>query len=98
MERTIELSHWGNIAIEETIDMVHSGASLKGSFSRYDFQKDTRSGLASVKNYKTILPASATGVYYRFVFKIINNVCDITETKDDFLGSISFIDINPQSL
>uniref|UniRef100_A0A7G3AHL8 Dolichyl-diphosphooligosaccharide--protein glycosyltransferase subunit 1 n=1 Tax=Lutzomyia longipalpis TaxID=7200 RepID=A0A7G3AHL8_LUTLO len=65
LERTIEVSHWGNIAVEETIDMVHSGAMLKGSFSRYDFQKDTRSGQSSVKSYKTILPASATGVYYR---------------------------------
>lgn len=65
MERLIEVSHWGNIAVEETIDMVHSGAVLKGSFSRYDFQRDTRSGAASVKNYKTLLPASATGVYYR---------------------------------
>lgn len=65
LERVIEISHWGNIAVEETIDMIHSGAELKGPFSRYDFQKDTRSGQASVKNYKTILPASATGVYYR---------------------------------
>lgn len=65
MERTIEISHWGNIAVEETIDLVHSGAILKGSFSRYDFQRDTRSGAASVKSYKTLLPASATGVYYR---------------------------------
>lgn len=65
MERIIEVSHWGNIAVEETIDMVHSGAVLKGSFSRYDFQRDTRSGAASVKSYKTLLPASATGVYYR---------------------------------
>lgn len=65
LERTIEVSHWGNIAVEETIDIVHSGALLKGSFSRYDFQKDTRSGQASVKSYKTMLPASATGVYYR---------------------------------
>ncbi|XP_026471303.1 dolichyl-diphosphooligosaccharide--protein glycosyltransferase subunit 1 [Ctenocephalides felis] len=65
LERTIEVSHWGNIAVEETIDMVHSGALLKGSFSRYEFQKDSRSGLASVKSYKTMLPASAFGVYYR---------------------------------
>ncbi|KAJ6649177.1 Dolichyl-diphosphooligosaccharide--protein glycosyltransferase subunit 1 [Pseudolycoriella hygida] len=65
LERVIEVSHWGNIAVEETIDMVHSGAKLKGSFSRYDYQKDGRSGQASVKSYKTILPASATGVYYR---------------------------------
>jgi oligosaccharyltransferase complex subunit alpha (ribophorin I) len=65
LERVIEVSHWGNIAVEETIDLVHSGAVLKGSFSRYDYQKDSRSGQASVKSYKTILPAAATGVYYR---------------------------------
>ncbi|XP_055376168.1 dolichyl-diphosphooligosaccharide--protein glycosyltransferase subunit 1 [Condylostylus longicornis] len=65
LERTIEISHWGNIAIEETIDILHSGAKLKGSFSRSEFQKDTRNSLSAVKSYKTILPASATGVYYR---------------------------------
>ncbi|XP_055317828.1 dolichyl-diphosphooligosaccharide--protein glycosyltransferase subunit 1 [Sitodiplosis mosellana] len=65
LERVIEVSHWGNIAVEETIDIVHSGAVLKGSFSRYDYQKDARSNQPSVKSYKTILPASATEVYYR---------------------------------
>ncbi|XP_058120709.1 dolichyl-diphosphooligosaccharide--protein glycosyltransferase subunit 1 [Anopheles ziemanni] len=65
LERTIEVSHWGNIAVEETIDIVHSGAELKGPFSRYDYQKDSRSNQPSVKSYKTLLPASATGVYYR---------------------------------
>lgn len=65
LERVIEVSHWGNIAIEETIDLLHSGAILKGSFSRYDFQKDGRNSQSSVKSYKTILPASASDVYYR---------------------------------
>lgn len=65
LERVVEVSHWGNIAVEETIDIVHSGAILKGSFSRYDYQKDTRSSQPSVKGYTTILPASATEVYYR---------------------------------
>lgn len=65
LERVIEVSHWGNIAVEETIDIVHSGAALKGPFSRYDYQKDSRSNQACVKSYKTLLPASATGVYYR---------------------------------
>lgn len=65
LDRVIEISHWGNIAVEETIDIVHSGAALKGSFSRYDFQKDTRSSQPCVKSYKTLLPASATEVYYR---------------------------------
>ena len=34
LERVIELSMWGNIAVEETIDVAHKGAQLKGSFSR----------------------------------------------------------------
>lgn len=65
LDRVIEISHWGNVAVEETIDIVHSGAALKGSFSRYDYQKDTRSSQPYVKSYKTLLPASATEVYYR---------------------------------
>ena len=34
LERVIEVSMWGNIAFEETIDVVLQGAALKGSFSR----------------------------------------------------------------
>lgn len=29
--RVIEVSHWGNIAVEETISIVHKGAELKVS-------------------------------------------------------------------
>lgn len=64
LSRSIEVSMWGNIAIEEVVDIRHSGASLKGSFSRYEFQREN-SGVASVKSFKTILPASASDVYYR---------------------------------
>lgn len=65
--RVIEVSHWGNIAVEEYIDIRHTGAKLKGSFSRYDFQRMPNSGVASVKSFKTILPAAAADVYYRYV-------------------------------
>ena len=65
MERTIEVSHWGNIAVEEHIEILHTGAKLKGSFSRFDYQREPNSGLNSIKNFKTILPASARDVYYR---------------------------------
>jgi len=64
LERTVELSMWGNIAIEETVDVRHNGAILKGSFSRYEFQREN-SGVSAVKSFKTYLPASANGVYYR---------------------------------
>ncbi|XP_063832060.1 dolichyl-diphosphooligosaccharide--protein glycosyltransferase subunit 1 [Ostrinia nubilalis] len=65
IERLIEVSHWGNIAIEELIEVEHTGAKLKGPFSRYDYQQDVHSGPASVRAYKTLLPASASDVYYR---------------------------------
>lgn len=65
LERFIEISHWGNIAVEEHIEIVHTGAKLKGSFSRYDYQRDTSSSHHSIKSYKTILPAAAHSIYYR---------------------------------
>lgn len=65
LDRLIEVSHWGNIAVEEAVLVYHSGAELKGAFSRYDFQRMPQSGQAAVRSYKTLLPASAQDVYYR---------------------------------
>ena len=55
LERVIEVSHWGNIAVEETVDLKHGGAILKGPFSRYEYQREAQSGLSSVKSFKVIL-------------------------------------------
>lgn len=65
MERLIEVSHWGNIAVEETIDLLHTGALLKGSFSRYEYSMQHGSGQPSVQSFDTILPAAAADIYYR---------------------------------
>ncbi|EFA11223.1 dolichyl-diphosphooligosaccharide--protein glycosyltransferase subunit 1 [Tribolium castaneum] len=65
LERLIEISHWGNIAVEENIEILHTGAKLKGPFSRYDYQRDTGSSHHSIKSYRTILPAAAYNIYYR---------------------------------
>ena len=51
MTRVIEVSHWGNIAVEEMYDLTHSGAVLKGPFSRYDYQRH-QDGISSVKSFK----------------------------------------------
>jgi oligosaccharyltransferase complex subunit alpha (ribophorin I) len=64
LHRAIEVSHWGIISVEEEVDVAHTGSLLKGAFSRYEFQRD-QSGIASVKSFKTVLPASASDVYYR---------------------------------
>uniref|UniRef100_A0A8D8WKG3 Dolichyl-diphosphooligosaccharide--protein glycosyltransferase subunit 1 n=2 Tax=Cacopsylla melanoneura TaxID=428564 RepID=A0A8D8WKG3_9HEMI len=60
--RQVEVSHWGNIAVEESISLKHEGAKLKGPFSRYDYQRDSAHG---IKSFKTILPAAASDAYYR---------------------------------
>lgn len=65
MTRWIEVSHWGNVAVEETYQMAHSGAGLKGHFSRYDYQRTPT--YSAIKSFKTVLPASARDVYYRDV-------------------------------
>ena len=52
MTRVIEVSHWGNIAVEENVDLKHTGAVLKGPFSRYDYQRQPDSGDSSVRSFK----------------------------------------------
>ncbi|KAI6206059.1 Dolichyl-diphosphooligosaccharide--protein glycosyltransferase subunit 1 [Aphelenchoides besseyi] len=66
LNRWIEVSHWGNIAVEDTIEIVHRGATLKGQFSRLDFQMDRRgNNQPVVKQLKTQIPVSARDIYYR---------------------------------
>lgn len=62
--RWIEVSHWGNVAFEDTIDISHTGAKLKGTFSRLDYQRGLTTK-ASIANFKTHLPSSAKDIYYR---------------------------------
>lgn len=64
MTRVIEVSNWGNIAVEETIDMYHAGAALKGPFSRFDYMRK-QGAASSVKSFMTILPPTARDIYYR---------------------------------
>ena len=47
------MSHWGNIAVEEKVQMRHSGAELNGPFSRYDYQRTQDAG-ASIKSFKVL--------------------------------------------
>jgi len=62
--KEIEISHWGNIAVEESYYLKHTGAKLKGGFSRYDYQRSNQ-GVSSFRQINAVLPASATDIYYR---------------------------------
>ncbi|XP_022300002.2 dolichyl-diphosphooligosaccharide--protein glycosyltransferase subunit 1-like [Crassostrea virginica] len=82
LERIVEVSHWGNIAVEEHINMRHTGALLKGPFSRYDYQR-SQDGLSSIKAFKTVLPSAARDVYYRD--EIGNISTSNLKDNDDFV-------------
>ncbi|VDQ12136.1 unnamed protein product [Trichobilharzia regenti] len=82
MTRLIEVSHWGNIAVEETLEVVNMGAKLRGPFSRLDFDYGIGQQLA-VNSLKTSLPASAKDIYYR---DEIGNIS--TSTVSDSLDSV----------
>ncbi|XP_046383465.1 dolichyl-diphosphooligosaccharide--protein glycosyltransferase subunit 1 [Ischnura elegans] len=90
LERTIEVSHWGNIAVEEVFNLYHTGAILKGSFSRYEYQRESQSGLSSVKSFKTLLPASATDVYYR------DQIGNISTSHMRILSDSVELDVRPR--
>ncbi|KER23299.1 hypothetical protein T265_08784 [Opisthorchis viverrini] len=64
MTRLIEISHWGNIAVEESLEIQNTGAKLKGPFSRLDFDMGVGQRVA-ISSFKTALPAAARDIYYR---------------------------------
>jgi len=64
--KELEVSHWGNLAVEVTYDVLRDdGATLKGTFSRYDYQRNPQASPAVIAYFKTVLPPSAADVYYR---------------------------------
>jgi oligosaccharyltransferase complex subunit alpha (ribophorin I) len=65
MTREIEISHWGNVAVTEDVDMRHDGAKLQGSFSRFDYQRNPAKGGAAVRSVTHLLPPHAHEIYYR---------------------------------
>lgn len=65
MVKEIEISHWGNVAVEENYKIQHDGALLKGTFSRFDYQRNPYGSPAHVSTMKQHLPHNAADVYYR---------------------------------
>lgn len=63
--REIEISHWGNVAVEEHMELRNTGAELDGSFSRLDYQHGVTGN--SFEELVMQLPGDATEVYYRDV-------------------------------
>jgi len=63
--KTIEISHWGNVAVEEDYVIEHTGAKLKGQFSRYDYQRNPYGAATVIPMMRQRLPLYASDPYYR---------------------------------
>jgi len=74
IEREIEVSHWGNVAVVERFELKHGGAALEGDFNRVPFmwQGQGRATPAALKQLRAVLPRSSRQIDYR-----------------DFIGNIS---------
>merc|ERR1712154_375743 len=70
--RDIEVSHYGNVRIEESFLLKHDGAKLKGPYEvgmydRYEHimgSMGSSSDPSSVRSFKASLPSGASNVYY----------------------------------
>lgn len=61
----IEISQWGNVAVEEHYLLAHDGAKLKGGFSRYDYQQSEARPSSGFRRIMAQLHPAAKDIYYR---------------------------------
>jgi oligosaccharyltransferase complex subunit alpha (ribophorin I) len=91
VERIIEVSHWGNLAIEEHYDLRHDGAVLKGPFSRYDYSKNPyQTAPSSFRELTAKLPLHASDIYFR------DRIGNISSSNVRVSGSDLLVDFLPR--
>lgn len=63
--KTVEVSHWGNILVDEYYDLFNEAAGIKGEFGRVDYQHwDPTVAQYAIKSLETNLPKYIRGLYY----------------------------------
>jgi len=63
--KIFEVSHWGNIAIEERYQIENVGAKLDGEFGRVDYDGGRNGGKNSLRKLKAKLPLRSNNLWYR---------------------------------
>jgi oligosaccharyltransferase complex subunit alpha (ribophorin I) len=64
--RTYEVSHWGNIAVEDKYQIENIGALLEGEFGRVDYDEYGRNGgKNALRKLRARLPVKSFGLWYR---------------------------------
>jgi enamine deaminase RidA (YjgF/YER057c/UK114 family) len=65
-QKIFEVSHWGNVAIEERYQVENVGAKLEGEFGRVDYDNHGRhGGMNAMKKLRAKLPLRSNGLWYR---------------------------------
>lgn len=90
LEREVEVSHWGNVAVTDKVWVKHTGATLKGSFSRFDFQRQDIGPF--ITEWTTILPLEAKDVYYR---DLIGNI-STSALRQDYRAGETVLELTPR--
>lgn len=102
--REYEISHWGNLAVEDSFELQHDGAKLKGTFSRFDYQKSYNQAPAHVPVLREYLPSSAQDVYYRdeigtknlYILYINNIIGNISTSHLHYTSHYAQLDLIPR--
>ncbi len=92
MTREVEVSHWGNIAVEEIYEIQNVAAKLKGGFSRLDYQmkRQADSSSSSFNHLSAILPKGSRDIYYR------DQIGNISSSDLTFKSDSVILDIEPR--
>jgi len=65
VKKTIEISHWGNILVDEYYDLFNEAAGINGEFGRVDYQHWNPSVASyAIKSLETGLSRYIRGLYY----------------------------------
>ena len=85
-ERTIEVSHWGNIEVREHFEIFNEAAGINGEFSRVDYNSyNPNSGKTAIKEIESDLPVHIRGLsYYDFIGNISSSNALRTDSEVKF--------------
>ena len=92
-----EISHWGNIAVEERYQMENIGAKLDGEFGRVDYDDYGKfGGKNAIREFRAKYPLKAYGLWYRDEIGNVSTSNALREVKENYF--IYFINFSGKEL
>jgi len=89
--KVIEISHWGNIYVEEHYQLANEGAQFTGEYSRVDYNTyRSDSGKNALKQLKAKLPFHTWGLHYR------DEIGNISTSKAKREGDSVIMELQPR--